>query len=146
MTMIATAFNQSIVCVSTDTQLTFASDGRAAGEATKSNYIKCKDGKFLTAYTGNDVYLENGVHVSDWITRLLSDSSISTKNIHELIQELVRGLNEKYYYKSRPEGLVILIAGWVLEGNNTSLAVFRVTNCETEEESPCSPKKKVFDI
>jgi len=132
MTLIAVAFNKDRVCVSTDTQLTYTEDGSSAGEAVKSQYIKCKNGKFLAAYTGNDIYLEDEVHVADWITNLLAPVGIRDIEITEIIQRIINGLNEKYYYKRSPEALVILMAGWHFTNNVGKLILFRVTNCETE--------------
>lgn len=145
MTLIVAAFNKSQVCVSTDTQLTYAGDGSPAGEAIKSQYIKCKNGKFLAAYTGNDIYLEDGVHVADWITNLLAPSDISDIEITEIIQRIINGLNEKYYYKRIPEALVILIAGWQFTNNVAKLVLFRITNCETESGQPKVPTKE-FEV
>jgi hypothetical protein len=141
MTLIAVALNKAGVCVSTDTQLTHASDGSPAGEAIKSQYIKCKNGKFLAAYTGNDIYLEDGVHVADWITNLLASSDIRDIEITEVIRRIINGLDEKYYYKRSPEALVILIAGWRFNGG-TRLTLYRVTNCETENGQPKAPTKQ----
>lgn len=145
MTLIAVALTKDRVCVSTDTQLTRASNGSPAGEAIKSQYIKCKNGKFLAAYTGNDIYLEDGVHVADWITNLLSQSDIKSAEITEIIQSIINGLNEKYYYKRSPEALVILIAGWQFTNSNTKMTLFRVTNCEGEDGQFKAPIKQ-FEV
>ncbi|HEV7453986.1 MAG TPA: hypothetical protein VGO07_01880 [Candidatus Saccharimonadales bacterium] len=145
MTLIAMAFNKERVCVSTDTQLTYTSHGSPAGEAVKSQYIKCKNGKFLAAYTGNNIYLEEGVHVADWITNLLASSDIRDIEIAEIIQRIIDGLNEKYYYKRSPEALVILIAGWQFNGGAAKLTLFRITNCETENGHLKAPAKQ-FEV
>ncbi len=142
MTLIAVAFNKDRVCVSTDTQLAHADDGSPAGEAIKSQYIKCKNGKFLAAYTGNDIYLEDGVHVADWITNLFASSEVKDIEIAEVIERIINGLNEKYYYKRSPEALIILVAGWQFNGDLARPTLFRVTNCETENGAPKTPTKQ----
>jgi hypothetical protein len=145
MTLIAVAFNKSAVCVSTDTQLTNLSNTDLTTDAIKSNYIYCKNGKFLAAYTGNDVYLEDGVHVSDWITNLLAPSDIKEEEIDAILQKIVTGLNEKYYYKRNDiPPLTIIFAGWLF-GNNERQMVYRITNCETEKSQSKSPSKE-FDL
>lgn len=146
MTLIVAAFNKSQVCVSTDTQLTNLSDPSDTAEAVKSNYFYCKDGKFLAAYTGNDVYLEDGVHVSDWITNLLAPSYILQKPTADIIQAMITGLNEKYYYKRTAiDTLTILVVGWVFENNIAKPTLFRITNCETADAKPKATSKQ-FDV
>lgn len=143
MTLIAAAFNKSKVCVSTDTQLTNLSDTSDTTEAVKSNYFYCKDGKFLAAYTGNDVYLEDGVHVSDWITNLLAPSNILQQQASDIISSIAAGLNEKYYYKrTNIDALTILVVGWVFKNNIGIPTLFRITNCETANSKPKAASKQ----
>lgn len=144
MTLIVAAFNKSQVCISTDMQLTYA-DGSPAGEAIKSQYIKCNRGKFLAAYTGNDIYLEVGVHVADWITNLLASSDIRDIEITEIIQRIIDGLNKKYDAKTSSEPLIILIVGWQFTGSAAKLTLFRITNCETETGQWKTPSKR-FEV
>ena len=137
MTLIAAAFNKSQVCVSTDTQLTHLANPSDTEEAVKSNYFYCKNGKFLAAYTGNDVYLEDGVHVSDWITNLLAPSDIREQQTADIIRAIVTGLNEKYYYRRTVlDPLTILVVGWVFENNVAKPTLFKITNCETTDGKP----------
>ena len=146
MTLVVAAFNKSQVCVSTDTQLTNLSNPADTSEAVKSNYFYCKDGKFLAAYTGNDIYLEDGVHVADWITNLLAASDIREQQVAEIIQAMVSGLNEKYYYKRAAiDPLTILVVGWVFEGDVAKPSLFRITNCETADAQPKTASKQ-FEV
>jgi hypothetical protein len=146
MTLIVAAFNKSQVCVSTDTQLTNLSNPSDTTEAVKSNYFYCKDGKFLAAYTGNDVYLEDGVHVADWITNLLSTADIKSLDTSAIIERMVSGLNEKYYYKrTAVDPLTVLVVGWVFENNVAKPTLFRITNCETADAKPKAATKQ-FEV
>jgi len=146
MTLIVAAFNKSQVCVSTDTQLTNLSNPADTTEAIKSNYFYCKDGKFLTAYTGNDVYLEDDVHVADWITNLLAPSDIREQHTSDIIQAMVTGLNEKYYYKQTViDPLTILVVGWVFENGVAKPTLFRITNCETADAKAKAATKQ-FEV
>lgn len=127
MTLIVAAFNKSSVCVSTDTQLTNLADPNQTSQAVKSNYFFCRNGKFLAAYTGKDVYLEAGVHVADWTTNLLGDSDIRNKEAATIVGSIVDGLNEKYYYKrSDVAPLMILVAGWVFIDEGAKATTFRI--------------------
>ncbi|MFZ2126504.1 MAG: hypothetical protein WAV04_03270 [Candidatus Microsaccharimonas sp.] len=138
MTLISLAYNRFVVGVSTDTQLTYIDSGTSAGDAIKSLSFRCANGKFLAAYTGNNIFLEDGVHVVDWVTNLLSNADIGSKKVDEVIQEIVQGLNEKHYI-SQPAALIILIAGW-RENNNI---VYRITNIG--EDGDLSPKQ-TFEV
>lgn len=146
MTLIVAAFNKSQVCVSTDTQLTNLSNPSDTTEAVKSNYFYCKDGKFLAAYTGNDVYLEDGVHVADWITNLLSAANIKSLETEAIIQSIASGLGEKYYYKrTAVDPLTVLVVGWVFANNVAKPTLFRITNCETADAKPKTATKQ-FEV
>jgi hypothetical protein len=115
--------------------------GTPAGDAIKSLSFRCEDGKFLAAYTGNNIFLEDGVHVADWITNLLSDSSIGNKKANDIIQEIVQGLNEKHSV-SQPAALVVLIAGW----KDGRTIVYRITNVGQMGDLSPSQEFEVFTI
>jgi hypothetical protein len=141
MTLISLAYNKFALGVSTDTQLTYMGSGLPAGNAIKSLSFRCANGKFLAAYTGNNIFLEDGVHVADWVTNLLSTADIGKKEVDDIIQEIVQGLNEKHYV-SQPAALVVLVAGW----RDGMGIVYRVTNVGQAGDLSPSQTFEVFTM
>lgn len=133
MTLIVTALNKKAIWVSTDTQLT-ASDGNMhTADVPKSGSIKCRDGRFLYSYTGNNVHIaDDEFHIADWITNTLSENKLRDTDIRTLIKQLQQQLNERVaYMRSELAELVIVVAGWIESESEVGSVIFQITNCES---------------